>query len=140
MTPQEINNGNELIAKFMGAKWDDQEQVYKFDIDNTPTEFSSTKWDVIAMEYHSDWNWLMKVVEKIEKIYDEHDGFYGVHLRSNACDIQGTKLHLSLRDSKYGYVYMSDPNAIFPTKIESTWYAVVQFVKWYNQQNKNSEK
>lgn len=84
------------------------------------------------LEFHSDWNWLMPVVEKIESIYDDHHGYFGVHIHSNCCVIQGTYLHRALDEPLYGAVYISDINALLPTKIESTYYAVVQFIKWYN--------
>ena len=48
--------------------------------------------------------------------------------------IQGTKLYLALKaPNTYGFVYMSDANAIFPTKIESTWYNVIEFIKFYSK-------
>ena len=84
-----------------------------------------------------NWNQLMPVVEKIEEIYDEHHGFFAVHIHSNCCDIQGTKLHLALDNNGYGPVYTSDPNAILSTKIESTFYNVVKFIEWYNENLKS---
>ena len=77
-------------------------------------------------------NDIMPVVEKIESIHNSHHGYFGVYINSNSCSIQGTKLHLSLRDSNYGDVYMSDPNAILNTKLQSTVYNVIEFIKWYN--------
>ena len=62
MTKQEIIEGNKLIAKFMGLK------------SITPT-------------YNSSWNFLMPVIDKIELIYDEHHGYFGVHI----CDLVKTK-------------------------------------------------
>ncbi len=84
-------------------------------------------------EYHKSWHLLMPVVEKIESIHDSHHGYFGVHISSNSCSIQGTNLHRDIQDSNYGSVYISDPNAILETKIESTWYNVVEFIKWYNE-------
>lgn len=86
-----------------------------------------------------DFNRLMPVVEKIESIYDDHHGYFAVHISSNGCNIQGTNLWKTL-EGREGYntpdtaVYMSDPNAILGTKLESTYYNVVQFIKWYNQE------
>ena len=37
--------------------------------------------------------------------------------------------------SEYGPVYCSNPNAIFETKLESTYYNVVEFIKWWNKQH-----
>ncbi len=86
----------------------------------------------LKFEYSTDWNELMLVVKKIESINDPHHGYFGVHISSNACSIQGTFLHRAIADLEgYGYVYMSDPNAIFATKEKSTYYNIVEFLKWY---------
>ncbi len=52
---------NKLIAEFMGVVFhDDENQYYNADglhIGNT-------------LQYHSSWNWLMLVVEKIEQVHE----------------------------------------------------------------------
>jgi hypothetical protein len=84
------------------------------------------------LNFHENWNKLMTVVEEIEKLEDDHHGHFGVHISSNGCNIQGTMLWKAIeRFSKYGSVYMSDPNAIFSTKKESTFYNVTEFIKWW---------
>lgn len=120
---EDIKNWNKIIANFMKVKF--AETFWQnFWLKGIPVE---------QLRYHKDWNWLIPVVEKIESIYSEHHGYFGVHISSNSCSIQGTKLHLAIeKNSKYGYVYMSDPNAILETKLESTYYNVVAFIKWYN--------
>ncbi len=113
----EIIEGNKLIHSFM--------------------DFKTEQWRedrYLGLPYKTDWSWLMPVVEKIESIYDTHHGYFQVHISSNSCSIQGTNLWKALKkDSKYEFVYMSDPNAVFDTKIESTWYHVVKFINWYNK-------
>jgi len=135
MSTQEIIEGNEAISDFMDLKplewisdFGDKMKIWV----NKKTEI--TEYDEPELKYHSSWDWLMPVVEKIESIHDEHHGYFGVHISSNSCSIQGTNLWKAIEEnSSYGSVYMSDPNAIFPTKIESTWYNIVEFIKWYNQ-------
>jgi hypothetical protein len=118
--------GNKIIAKFMGITilndWDDPDVLKKI----SPNAMLPNQ-----IKYDQSWDWLIKVVEKIEGIFDEHHGFFGVYISSNSCTIQGTFLHRSIDNPDYGAVYMSDPNAILNTKIESTWYNVVQFIQWY---------
>jgi hypothetical protein len=64
------------------------------------------------LKYHSDYNWIMPVVEKIEKEF----------------------CWVSIRGS---LVEMSDIISISrPTKLESLHEAVFQFIQWYNQQQK----
>lgn len=102
---------------------------------NEPIKSWVTQYNYTNL-FKKDWELLIDLVEKIEKIYDNHHGYFGVHIHSNCCNIQGTNLHLSLKSNEYGYVYMTDPNAIYSTKKESTYYACVEFIKWYNKHEK----
>lgn len=129
---KEIQEGNRDIIEFMGGRLVPTGGFGHINIFNV--FFPDGTWFPEHYgDYHKSWNRLIPVVEKIESIHDEHHGYFGVYISSNNCTIQGTLLHLALNDSSYDYVYMSDPNAIFSTKIESTWYNVVQFIRWYNQ-------
>lgn len=119
---EQIRKGNELIAEFRGWIKSQDPAIHEYEMQ--------------YLDYHKNWNELMYVVERVEAIHDSHHGYFGVHISSNGCSIQGTKLHMAINDSSYGYVYMSDPNAVFHTKIESTWYNIVEFIKWYNKQTK----
>jgi len=132
MTNEQILEGNKLIAEFMG--YEIPKQTHKLD-------WIYYKGVLQNMLFHYSWDWLIPVVGKIESIYDKHHGHFGVHISSNTCSIQGTNLWKSLEmevdnnesiTRPYGYVYCSDSNVIFDTKIESTWYNVVEFIKWYN--------
>lgn len=121
MTTQE---GNKLIGKFMGHSRSNWSKEYgHFEDDGFH-----------AYHYDHDWSALMPVVEKIESLYDDFHGHFGVSIYSNSCTIQGTKLRTD--PENFHPAYLSDPNAIFHTKIESTWYNVVSFIQWYNSQSK----
>ena len=63
-----------------------------------------------GLKYHSDWNFLMQVVEKIFK------GFY----KLNPCPI---------------YLKMNIEKQLIATDKEGIYNACVEFIKWYNQQN-----
>lgn len=81
------------------------------------------------LHYRTKWDCLMLVVDKIELIEDDTYGRFAVHIYSNGCCIQSTKT-----DPVHKLpLYMSDPNAILNTKLESTYYNVVSFIKWYSQ-------
>jgi hypothetical protein len=82
------------------------------------------------LKYHSSWDWLMPVVEKIESIYDDFHGYFGVHISSNSCYIQGTKLRTE--PGKEHYAYFNE--ATLSTKILSTHCAVYLLILWYNKQ------
>lgn len=105
MEEKEISEGNKLIREFMehGGK-------------------------AVKYNYHSSWTCLMLVVEKIESIKDDVYGRFAVHIYSNVCCIQSTKTDPFHKLP----LYMSDPNAILNSKIESTYYNVVSFIKWHN--------
>lgn len=61
MTKEEILSKNIEIAKFMGAHQNPQNRWYNlFEGDNGYRTDDK-------LVFHSDWNWLMKVVEKINK-------------------------------------------------------------------------
>jgi len=71
-------------------------------------------WQDLA--YHSDWNWLMEVVEKIE------------NLGSKSAIVNHLGKHIftvSLNDN----IISEDGN----TKIEAVYNACVEFIKWYNE-------
>lgn len=99
---------NILIAEFMGI---DTAFDGRFSI-NPITKYGG--WEL--MVYHSDWNWLMEVVKKIESLN------VVVEIRENVCYIETTPQN-----------YTSE---LGPTKIQATYKACVEFIKWYNKQNK----
>lgn len=117
-----IQEGNNLIAKFMGAKLVPHPTVNcKEWTGYTPIEglLQST-----TLHFHDDWNWLMPVVEKIEK--EKHPVF----ISSNNCTIyeRTGKNHGFIID-KYGI-----------SKINACWQAIIQFIKWYNEQAKTQNQ
>ena len=77
------------------------------------------------LNYHSSWNWLMPVVEKIIKdnmtdFYDEFD----------MCKSDTFFVTIG-SDGAYSSHGISKNSLI-----EATWLAVVEFIKWYNTQTK----
>ncbi|MFT6125735.1 MAG: hypothetical protein ACJAVA_000176 [Flavobacteriaceae bacterium] len=140
----------ELIGRFMGYKLEEKDYQYKnFHSSNE----SSWEWDkgiIITLDGHevsdsdneaifsfedlefdSDWNLLMSVVEKIESIKDNHHGYFGVYINSNSCTIQGTDLRTDVKQEPP--IYYS--NFVLSDKMQSTYQAVVEFIKWLNKQS-----
>ncbi len=115
---QEIIDNNRVIAEFMG--WLAGESASYFEHINLPEKFRVyshvnfiTQSNYHRLKFHSDWSWLMPVVEKIESLSWE------VAIRSTYCHInRGT-----VKD--FGYTYGK-------TKIESVYSAVITFINWYN--------
>ena len=141
MTQEQILEGNKLIAEFMGLS------------QGLPNE---TRWKKDWFEkeigirhsflfYHSDWNWLMEVVEKIESFE------YSVEIFKSASHNEPNKifhrcviekmtnwnielLSLSEEDDNTGKQYVKTDD-----KKLSTWTAVVEFIKWYNKNKEINE-
>lgn len=120
--------GNKLIAEFMGYHFKKNIERY------AGTFYYKGKKRFVqpeSLQYHSSWDWLMPVVEKIESIVDSYHGHFGVHISSNNCTIQAT----NFRSDKIKEPPMFFADHYGATKIEATWLAVVFFIKWYNTHN-----
>jgi hypothetical protein len=103
---------NKIIAEFM-----------KY-IKHTQTKSYLTKDGYFHdkdLKFHSDWNWLMEVVEKIESIKIETYKVR-VDIYFNCCQINPT--HWEQLISIYGNK---------ETKIEAVYNACIEFIKWYNE-------
>ncbi len=120
MEQEKIIEGNKLIAEFMGMipfenpyrKITKEDGFYRrFNEDGSI--------DIIGdLNFNLSWDWLMPVVEKI-------DGFDGVTVT-----MRGSKTVIILNDHK-------NISCHTIVRINSTWRVVVDFIKWYNQNNKN---
>lgn len=78
-------------------------------------QFLEISHQKIAMNFHSNWNILMDVVEKIESL-----GFF-FEIKRNWVRITKKREIIVIR-------WEQDKN-----KIEATYNACVEFIKWYNQ-------
>jgi hypothetical protein len=106
---------NKLLAEFLGLVESSLPDKYW-------TEKSSEGFgmgQLTELKFHTDWNWLMQVVEKIENFGFE---FFIVESR---CKIAHNTDHSieTIIDFE-----------IIGTKIQATYNACVDFVKWYNNQ------
>lgn len=90
---------NKLIAKFMGIESYQfrNYNMFIFDEDNHRTE--------IDLHYHTSWDWLMPVIEKIDEI----------------C---GIDLH-----EWNEYI----DNSLCSKSLNTTYSACIEFIKWYNE-------
>jgi len=127
--------GNKILAEFLKInvaefKWKDNDTLLVYCDEEGWYDYRELECFIPDHQ----WDILMQVIDKIESLYDKHHGHFQVIIAGNTCTIQGTNLNIALTpNSGYGYVYVSDPNAIFPTKQESTWFNCVKFVEWYNE-------
>lgn len=113
MTEEEIT-GNKLIAEFMQMS---------INLDNKIFIWNERR--CVDMLYHSSYDWLMPVVEKIEKGLSEE---FRVVILEEDCTIWQKTTNQSLM------IEFTEVTAAVccVSKIEATWLTVVEFIKWYN--------
>jgi len=146
-----INEYNCIIAEFVGLKTSEKCSEYAYECwlpMNEPVWYSDEDkshsgnysinkifYDNVltSLKYNYSWNDLMSVVEKIESIYDNFHGYFGVHISSNSCSIQGTNLRTDPENPCYAYFNETYGD----NKIQATWLAVVSFIKWYTNYKDN---
>jgi hypothetical protein len=104
---------NKLIAEFLGAT------------DKHIENFGGAE----NLKYHSDWNWLMSLVEKIEGLEFQPKnsiciGFdtFGIEMNQCRCDI-----------THYGDFTSHLLQGLGKNRMESVYNACVEFIKWYNE-------
>lgn len=109
MTKQEIQEGNKLITEFIECKKDKNwENWYKVP-KKYQKDFRTSAFGIgFSCEFHCSWNWLMPVIKKILEITVELDEM---------------EMYYSIIDQ-------------IP-HIEQVFYAVVEFIKWYNNERKS---
>ena len=126
---ENIIENNKLIAEFLvnneGNLVKIRDGVYSTIDDNEVPDDDLTIND---LKYHEDWNWLMRLVEKIENLQDENNcAIYNV--QTEQCFVEIIINHTSET------IVEVDSNS----KIQAVYRACVEFIKWYNKQNKNNE-
>ncbi len=111
MKQMDIINGNKLIAEFDGKIKDSDSEWWRgFDliIHKKPSSHES------QLEYHSSWDWIMQVVDKIESL--RHPRTFTVKIFNNHCRIGDFK-----------------PVTHCGSKITAVWLAVIEFINWHNK-------
>lgn len=114
-----IEAGNKLIADFDGFILSDQDRVLE-GYDRWNNEIYRN-FDETDLKYHSSWDWLMPVVEKINKI-----GVYDVIIYKTTCHINDEReilIETANNDLRY-----------------CVWLAVVEFLKWQQEYITNKKK
>lgn len=147
MSEKERIEGNKLIAEFMGyekitvgyygtddeTEWQrkNREWMNKTgmeDVGDYMANIPEDSWYFFnELAYHSSFDWLMPVVEKIEAFKNDiNSKRYTIKIDNNACLIYSADYDNRTITAK--------------TKIQATWLAVIEFIKWYNQTNQHGGK
>lgn len=123
----EIVEGNKLIAEFMDGVFDDKIKSLLVTPVKSPAG-NYVNW-TDKLKYHSSWDWLMPVVEKIQNM-----GFFvsilgdgrlpnTKELPTNYCNIFKDNFNLEL--------IIDGGNIPSKSKIDSVWQSIIQFIQWY---------
>lgn len=122
---------NKLIAEFMGLNTSDgvyyNHIVKEIDKHNSTLSLKKEKskselTHFALLEYHTSWNWLMPVVEKIEE-----DEEIDVNILLN-----GTRIFKWRTDTD---IVNNVAKISFDKKIEHVYDAVVEFIKQHNKES-----
>lgn len=131
MPEQEIIEGNKLIAEFM--KFPSNKHLENWvDVPNEYISIYGKHFGIgFNCKFHKSWDWLMPVVEKIKDVITL--GYFNID----------STWHDELRQEWVIQWSNSSPSRSFCIKrsdfkkdirlIELLWFAVVEFIKWYNK-------
>lgn len=94
--------------------------------------YPQPKCENFELKYHSSWDWLMPVVEKIESLKLNGHRYY-VEIRHESCEISVAINKGANTNKIYSSLWQNHSS-----KIDAVYNAVVQFIKWYNENNKTA--
>lgn len=116
-----IEESNKLIAEFMGAE-----------LDGEDWHITGREWTVSNkrypgnLQYHTSWDWLMPVIEKIES--------HGCIVNISIC--LGRMCNIIKPTASPLQIAISESNSL----IDAVYDAATQFIQWHNQQSQPEGK
>lgn len=118
---------NKIICLFMG----DREYVWKTHYPDW-AELEAQLLDLEDVYFHSSWDWLMPVVEKIETLWN--NGF-NVYIGPFECIIRRQRTSPdSELCQEVDIIHYTPAEYTINSKIEACYTAVLKFINWYNNQ------
>ena len=118
MTQQEILEYNKRCAEFLGWKLISKEDFNKLGEASYTGENKDIKWGIIEyLKFHSDWNWIMEVVEAIEKLGYKFQ--LGWNITALVSLVPNTSAKIAFIESE--------------NRKEAVVQAINQFLIWYNE-------
>ena len=119
MIDKETIKSNKLIAEFMGFKMI-VEDYFGINIVKSPT---SETYDLHGLKYHCSWDWLMPVLDKIERSGCIIEISYALVVTCRICVIGN-------RGEK-AFSIINDNNGELP--ITAIYKSVVEYIEWNNK-------
>ena len=150
-----VTENNRLIAEFMGYFPQDivNEQGWR-GWWSSPNKFPNHESNQImfdAMVFNKNWDWLMSVVERIEELgfnfqnEGRNDGMWKQLRKGGNKNMSLINISRGFNNVKEVTSGITKPNSIClvyydnpSEKKEAIYKAVVQFIEWYNEQNKTN--
>lgn len=102
--------GNHNLSDFPMSKSDCEHDITHFS-DRYGIDDQSMEIEAEEMKYHTSWDWLMPVVERCFCSLEDEGRDFDLH-------------------------YDAIHDALWSINIEATYKAVVEFIKWYNENKK----
>ena len=146
---------DKLIAEFLEWKFKPNFNCYVIPfnyvdyLDGTP--FINKICHVENLQFNTDWNWLMQVVEKIETTsYNVPENIQRGYMKNTLKATGVINSYYNDRSEFLGWsssawlgtktifdsTMLGEDIERYNTKIEAVYNACVEFIKWYNEQNK----
>lgn len=123
--PINVEGGNRLIAEFMGLT--KKEQEWRMPYPTTAFLINDRWHSVKRLQYHTSWDWLMPVVEKIANSSSDHEFI----IEMGKTFISSRRRHLD--DGRSYHWKDGEPNE----KIITVWKTCIEFIQFYNTQKTN---
>lgn len=130
MKINEITQNNKLIAEFMGLSKQHLDSDNKYPVYENP--YTGEYQESIELSYEESWDWLMSVVEKIERLsFNVEIKSINQHVNSKDQINQFCNISHKYKDS----LHFSRLNV---SKIQSVYQTVIEFIEWHNENKKEA--
>lgn len=132
---EERVDGNRAIAEFMGGEfYADLPTCLKNRVGPPGNRIRR----VTELKYHTSWEWLMPVFEKISTL--RYPNYWNGKKPDDANPFEDCAhpRTFGMRDEEGNYMVRLNANTLHAhsTWIGAAWLAVVDFINWYNEENK----
>jgi len=111
----DVEIGNKLIAEFMGGRYFEIGGIMGTTYQYRDLIHKGDYYYPNELKYHTSWDWLMPVVEKIEKL---GLGYFKYHYTWSYYNFKGNCLWYKNNNEK---------------GIMNLFFEVIEFIKWYNE-------